>query len=292
MNMPAEASDIYTAYRNQWSFAGAGNLTPTPTHIDLELVKGCNVRCVYCPQSALKTTPIFMSTVRALLWLAQAKGVLSIKFNWRGEATLHPDFTEIIDYAASLGFADLMLNTNGMYPDSLTESIAKLDTVIFSIDGYRQTIQSALRSGTMLEIIWGNIYVLLQNATHPIIKVNFTECEKNRGEKEKVKERCAKAGIEFVCRKEAPRTGNGRINLPRVMCPFPFQRLTVAYDGRVAPCCVPWHDNLYVGNLRTQSLVAIWHGAAINKIRQDAKAKTYREEACLKCTSFSSYQSR
>ncbi|MDI6756428.1 MAG: radical SAM/SPASM domain-containing protein [Endomicrobiia bacterium] len=292
MQLLYPTSKAYEDYREQWRRAGEGLITAAPTHLDLELVRGCNAACVYCPASKEKQKPVFMNTNNAIALLKQAKeiNVQSVKFNWRGEATLHPDFAEIIDYAKGLDFVDLMLNTNGMYPNSLTRSISKLDTIIFSIDGSRQITQTELRCGTMLEIIWGNIGVLLDEISHPLIKVNFTECKENENEKEKVRAQCAGKGIKFVCRKEAPRTGNGRINLPRKPCPFPFQRLTVAYDGRVAPCCVPWDDNFYIGDLNKQTLLDIWHGDRIKRIREDAMAVNYREEACLNCTSYQAYK--
>ena len=40
-------------------------------------------------------------------------GVSSIKLNYRGEPSLHPEIVSFVSQAADHGFPDIMMNTNG-----------------------------------------------------------------------------------------------------------------------------------------------------------------------------------
>jgi len=53
----------------------------------------------------------------------------------------------------------------------------------------------------------------------------------------------------------------------RRVCPEPFSRLAVNFDGRVSVCCVDWSFGTIVGDLRTQSLSEVWNGEALRRFR-------------------------
>lgn len=284
----------YKWYRHQWNKAGRGKLLPHPVHIDLELVKGCDAACSYCPASKSRHRR-HMHTSSAIQWLSEArKSCYSVKLNWRGEAALHPDFLAILEHVGGLNFTDVMLNTNGMHGQVLHPAIT---TLAFSLDSLHQDVQSALRPGTVVKTIHHNIeWAVYQRDHHPSgnpkrLRVNFTECESNKNDKADVASFCHQRNIELIVRKEAPRN-EGRITLPRKMCPFPFQRLTVAYDGRVYPCCVPWDGRnvIQVGHLRRDSFEDVWTGKAMALIRKDSKSVHYENPVCKTCTSYISYK--
>lgn len=304
------ALDLYTEYRQQWADAGQGKITPVPTHIDLELSSACNFRCPMCPQAEKEVAfkKDFMDTDRAvgLLWEAKQLGVRSVKLNWRGESTLHPDFQWIVRAAKKLKFDDLMLNTNGSWDynnTDLHESVRSFDTLIFSIDTFDPEKAKKLRPGVPLKTVLFNFMEIALNrhkfGTPSRLKINFTLQKENADEVDKVK-RCAETyhadlSIRPVFPRNPPKVGEyfdeTKVHvMGRKNCGFPFQRLVVAHDGKVAPCCVPWSNNLWVGDVTKQSLRDIWEGEDLRRIREDAMKAAYSHPTCVNCTSWSSYE--
>ena len=301
-------SKRYDAYRLKWAEAGAGTIQSTvPIHMDIELASACNYKCPMCPQSEIKVSfaKDFMDTMLALNLLTEAAriGVSSIKLNWRGEAVLHPEFARIAMYAKKLDFADLMLNTNGSHTKpEVRAAVHNMDTLIFSIDTLKPDVAEVIRPGGPLEDVLFNLdcAVIARNihGSPKRIRVNFTRQKENWDEVEAIQAYCDKLGVECYIKPVFPRnppkvgqyydeskfTVKGRKN-----CQFPFQRLTVAFDGRVAPCCVPWEDTLYIGNLNHQTIQQVWRSMNLFDIQKDAKSADYKHPTCVGCTSWASY---
>lgn len=287
--------ESYAAYRRQWEGAGQGLLTAAPTHMDIELTTACNLKCAYCPQTQ-KHSADNIDYDNAIAWLHAAKeaGVLSVKLNWRGESTLHPRFNNIFYFAALLKFEDLMLNTNGMYPPEVRPFIHKADTLIISLDSLDGEILQQLRSGSDKDIIVANLHAAVaarESYGWPQrIKINFTECTENRIETVAMQTFCDELKIELVQRKMFPRVQGLQVPHLRKPCGFPFQRLTVGWDGKVYPCCVPWWDeSLCVGDLRKETIAEIWHGEKMSAIRAAVAKAEYEHPVCVNCTSWASY---
>lgn len=51
------------------------------------------------------------------------------------------------------------------------------------------------------------------------------------------------------------------------ICPTPFYMLNIHSDGLVSPCCVEYQKKLIIGDVKTQSLLDIWNGEALHKLR-------------------------
>lgn len=280
----------YETYRKEWERAGQGHRPSRPIHLDLELVKGCNGGCSYCPST---NGFCYMNFQDALHWSedAKASGVLSLKVNWRGEPTLYPHLIPFVERVKEMGFIDLMINTNGGFPFDLLSTLCLFTTVVFSIDTLDVELHQRLRPGINLDVVKRNIETLSCMSRRPrILRVNITETSLHTEQHIKEVSLWAQSlGVEVNIRPQAPRTG-GKITLPRKRCPSPFQRLTVAWDGKVSPCCIPWDDSLVVGDLREQSLLEVWNGEYMRGIQQDALDVDYNHSVCQNCTSYASYQ--
>lgn len=298
----------YKDYRTQFIESGKGIETQAPTHLDIELASVCNFRCPICPQAEtfVDWHKGFMPAELALRLLDEAEkiGVMSIKLNWRGEATLHPEFALIARTANRLGFVDTMLNTNGAYSDvDIAESIRHLNTVIFSIDTLDPQKAQKLRPGKGLEIVLQNFEELAKQrkftGSPQVLRINFTLQKDNWDEQEAIKAYAEKWGAEYFIKpvfpRNPPKAGEYFPEekfdvLGRKNCGFPFQRLVVAHDGRVAPCCVPWNDTLFVGDVNKQSLLEIWSSPELKAIRDAAIKADYQHPTCVGCTSWASYE--
>ncbi|MEL6342701.1 MAG: radical SAM protein [Myxococcota bacterium] len=85
-------------------------------HIELHLGQFCNNRCVFCVSGQLteqgRAAPVSTDELLARLDEAAASGVRGVTL-LGGEPTLHPDFLTVLDRVVALGFAQIVLFTNG-----------------------------------------------------------------------------------------------------------------------------------------------------------------------------------
>jgi radical SAM protein with 4Fe4S-binding SPASM domain len=90
------------------------------------------------------------------------KSIIGIHYNYRGEATLNPDFAKMIKYAHEKCFRT-SLSTNGMLIDKYTDELVRsgLDTILFAVDGSTRAAQEKYRIGSNLAKIKENIKLLV-----------------------------------------------------------------------------------------------------------------------------------
>ena len=70
------------------------------------------------------------------------------------------------------------------------------------------------------------------------------------------------------------------------VCAKPWQRMTIAYDGRVHQCISDYSGRKILGDASKESLQKIWKGEFSEAIRQAFKKHTYLESnpACHLCS--------
>ena len=70
----------------------------------------------------------------------------------------------------------------------------------------------------------------------------------------------------------------------RVVCPEPFSKLAINFDGTVSICCVDWSHGTVVGDLKESSLADIWHGSKLKEFRlKHLQGKRSEIPACAGC---------
>jgi MoaA/NifB/PqqE/SkfB family radical SAM enzyme len=83
--------------------------------IHLELTNICDFNCVFCPKTFMTRKPGYMDTelaLRAISEIGKHGMAEKVTFHVMGEPTLHPDFFDILDHAASEN-VPVGLTTNG-----------------------------------------------------------------------------------------------------------------------------------------------------------------------------------
>lgn len=290
-------------YRTSWE--NAFHKDPQiPLNIDLELARVCNLTCPFCflnsdtYKQQLSGRARFMASELALKVLLQASqiGVPAVKFNWRGESTLHPKFAEICLFAArKCGFYDILVNTNGNCSDIALQGLLYCSKVMISVDSFNPKTYETLRQGGDLERAKYCIKWLIKNKHQNIwirrvkSKVNETEdfakdCHKLYGDAVNVSEHhCFTRGCGEI--------GSVPVNAERTYCGYPSQRLVVAVDGGVFPCCVDYKGTMPIGNVNTDSIIGIWNGSYLKTLRNSLRKNNVpRETQCGNCTSFMAYK--
>ena len=81
-----------------------------------------------------------------------------------------------------------------------------------------------------------------------------------------------------------------QVTIGRRRCPQPFQRLVIARDGRVSPCCADWNQEYIVGNIFENSLLEIWNGSKMQYMRNiQNKVELDKIKICKNCYVKESY---
>jgi len=89
--------------------------TAAPYKVDVALTYGCNIQCPHCYNEASR---LAMPSLPNSHWFRVFDKIVELGIPHviltGGEATLHPDFLKIIEYADHLGLV-VGLNSNGRY---------------------------------------------------------------------------------------------------------------------------------------------------------------------------------
>jgi radical SAM protein with 4Fe4S-binding SPASM domain len=298
----------FQSYRDAWKNAET-ETPPVPLNVDIELTSVCNLRCPFC----FTVEPNFKGIVktesmRFILFDYAFKaidechniGVPALKFNWRGESTLHRDFNRITRYAKDKkSFHELLLNTNGNVPEENFEGLMNLTKVMFSCDSFNPTTYQKMRVKGNLEKLKNTIKFLIKR-NHPniwlrrvITQVNKNEdfkddCIKIFGDKVNVSEHYEFDRIS----NQKPLSDEERICLVnRRYCGYPSKRLVIACTGKIFPCCIDYNGEMRLGNISENSIKEIWNGETLHRLRDSLKSNIFYSEACKNCHSWMGYDS-
>ncbi len=64
---------------------------------------------------------------------------------------------------------------------------------------------------------------------------------------------------------------------------MPWERMTVAWDGTVVPCCFDYDLKYVLGHLRRESLLDIWNGSRLSRLREEFVANKVTNPLCKNC---------
>jgi hypothetical protein len=174
-----ERSQRYQDYRKAWD-ERAETMDPGefPIHMDVETVATCDLKCgsnqknpegfcqVWTHEHIRKLgfedkhynrpdhiPKGMMDPYKFYNLVSEARdaGVMSVKLNYRGEPSLHPDIDTFVLFCAKEGFEDIMMNTNGnggarKDPEIFAKIVkAGITSLNFSVDSSCQSTYSKQR---------------------------------------------------------------------------------------------------------------------------------------------------
>lgn len=303
----------YSSYRAAWDNADKID-PPVPINLDIEMSSICQLACSMCYWgdsdfgSSMKTLDHdgkpkkrFMSfeTARALIDEADQIGIPAIKTNFRGESTLNPEFSKIISYAATKSFHDILVNTNGYCNDHAIEGLMKATKCMISLDSTDPKIYPQIRVKGNMDRVF-EVIRELKRRKHPNLWIRrvITTINKDEPFVERVKElfgQDTKVSEHFTFDRNHYQhlsLENDFKNWARMYCTYPSVRLVVLANGRVVACCVAWSEETLVGEWPKQSLLEIWNGEPIKRLRATLRSNDLQDapELCRNCTSFMAYK--
>lgn len=288
---------VYIEYRKKWD-ENPKHLEPGnfPIHIDIEVTSFCNLRCPFCATtysgSEIKNGFMEWEIVKKVLDEAGEQGAYACKFNMRGEPLLHKELGRFIKYAKKKGIIDVFFNTNGAL---LTEEKARmlidsgLDRLTVSFEGFKKTMYEKHRVGANFERVVANVEKLRElrnrlNSNKPKIRIQAVLIPglKNRIEKfisfwkDKADQVSYNEMLDYISNTIKPVKSSW-------VCPFPYQRIMVMWDGTITTCYNDFFGKLAMGNVHSTTLKECWI-SSLGWLRKLHKAgRAHEIEACAEC---------
>ena len=261
----------------------------------------CNFRCSFCPtgeKSLLgeyKRPKGMMSYELYEKILNQIsdyqKGTVhkikSLLLYKDGEPLLNKKLPEMIQLAKKLNICKhVLVTTNASFLDEeYSEKLlnAGLDSLRVSVQSLTQeNFHKITRTKLNYEKIKSNVkkFYELRNKMkkNTQVIISYVDSE-NFGEKIKSKfvDECEKFSDRVIIhpvmgwtrsevydwRNGIKRKENGELKV----CPDPFSRFTVNFDGTVSVCCVDWSHGTLVGDLNNETFSDVWNGKRLKEFR-------------------------
>jgi radical SAM protein with 4Fe4S-binding SPASM domain len=217
-----------------------------------------------------------------------------------GESLLHPAFDEALAYACGNGLdAGMSCNPFALSRDKAVRLFrAKPAWLLLALDGhddrsfellrgmpnaYGQTLANTLEAlncwqkyspGTRLQLS------VVDNPAYPGIVEEVAHFWKEN------------YGIEVFRKPFSTWTGvdqdinSMRKNTPakrRLPCATPWERLSVAFDGTIIPCCRDYNNIYSLGNASTDSLLSVWNSEKMQCIRSEVRSGMVVNTLCRNC---------
>lgn len=137
------------------------------------LTNRCNIKCVTCYSipNMKDETLSFEKTCERLVFY-RAKGAYKLTL-LGGEPTMYKNLNELIDFARTVGYTFVRINTNGMFNKKIFDKIInKIDVFCFSLDGHTEALNEIIRTGSTWNVILRNINEVRK--IKPDVRVNCT----------------------------------------------------------------------------------------------------------------------
>lgn len=271
-----------------------------PLKLHLEPTSHCNLRCVMCPQSLGATQGngyMDMDLYRKIIDEAR-RFVLEINLFFRGEPLLHPKIVEMVRIAEGAGIA-VHLNTNatllrGKVIDELLD--AGLSKLTVSFDGGEKETYERMRRGAKFERTLENTRAFLRakaargssrpytaiqvirffdpSLPGPTLPQEFVQLFDGLPVDEFDPIWAHGWAGTMLDSKDFRAAPYGHNFYP---CNWLWKSLAVCWDGRVATCCGDFGPAEVFGDLREQSLLDVWNGEQMVRIRRLHREKSLKE---------------
>lgn len=303
----------YYLYRLKYRYANHLNLNK-PVDVSLELAASCQLACRYCYWDKPKELPfkpgiMKYNTAELIIADAASIGVNSIKFNYRGEATLNPDFSKILLFAKSEStksiFIDRILNSNFMFNsdrEDIFNAMNTLTKVKVSFDSFIPEVMEHQRNKSIHSKIMKNIDIFYHHKnrknTELVIQAVRTNLNKNEDIEKQAKDRWPDAVISIrdmvsgrVDKDLSEFENKKRDDSDRQSCLQFHNRLIFDWQGNAQGCCPDIKSKLQLGNIHEKSIYEIFNSDKAKKIRKSLKDKSaFNLEPCKSCSSYESYK--
>lgn len=263
----------YLEYRKQWNEAESGQYIPKhPLHIEIGLTSYCNLHCKMCFRNAQNHSAskrhMPLEVVQTIANQCKHMGIAAVALGEGSEGLLHPQIEEIIQIFSEIGLLDYFVMTNGIL---LNEDISKIliennvDRLNISIDAALPDTYQRIRGGD-LEKLENNIDTFLKcrgSRKRPLLRVSFVKQQENYQEVQKFLEKwSAKADIVDFQDMVDYRNVDTLLEIDKkidYICPLPFTKMCIRWNGDIYPCTNPYQKYFRIGNIKEMTIEEAWN---------------------------------
>lgn len=292
--------------------------TGGPVGLSVEPTTHCNLRCSECPsgQRAFSRPTGSITTDNFEKWIHHFKrSVVWLNLYFQGEPLLHGNFIQMVRIAKEHQFYT-MTSTNGHFlnKDLCSALVSSgLDRIVISLDGLDQESYESYRKGGSLAKVLEGIDCLTAmkrhtGSKHPYVVIQFLVLKSNEHQISSIKKMINQPGVDEIQLKSAqfydyehghplmPETdqysrykklSDGRYDLKnRFMnkCRRLWYSCVVTWDGQMIPCCYDKDADYPMGSLETETMKAIWKGAAYQRFRKKLFTDRKGIPICTNCS--------
>ena len=289
----------YKEYRKNWiEYAKTQHVSEYPLLVDLELASVCNLKCPMCYtissdfKEKVNTTLMDFGLFKRIIDEIGGK-VPAVRLSLRGEATLHKEFVECITYAKSHGVREVSTLTHGgkLTGDFLKKVIdAGIDWITISIDGVGETyekIRKPIKFSDILDHLKEIKRYKEEHGLHkPVIKVQgiWPAIMENP---QLYYDTLSPVSDLVAFNPLIDYLGNDHDieYLDNFSCPQQYQRLVIGADGLVMKCSNDEETQEVIGDIKKESVHAVWHSEAMTRVREMHKQPRgfMQSPVCRKC---------
>lgn len=272
----------------------------------VDLTATCNAQCPHCPRISMPEERSRGNMPAHVLErsIAEAKkhGITEIRLYSTAEPTLHPQFDEIVARLKREGFT-VCVSTNAATLKQHVEALASVDVLQYSIEGWDEASYEKFRYPLKFERVRRNIAAFWEQVqgrkTRPLITCNLlltrsTDIEAFVACWGPYVDRIT---VGFLMGTTVYRNGafvdehNPAIDddylehdvVADGICAYPFEVVTVAYDGKIALCCEDFTAEMPLGTI-DDGIAAIGDNVALQRVRRQFYAG--RPDVCRGCNFF------
>jgi radical SAM protein with 4Fe4S-binding SPASM domain len=251
-----------------------------PTHVDLEVASACQMRCPMCYTTYMadeKKGLMKLDLFKKLVDECAEQRVYSVRLSWRGEVLLNKKFIEMITYAYSKGIPEVAFLTNAeLLTEKLCYAIVEsgIKWISISADGVDDIYNEIRAPGEFNDTI-SKVALLKKirddsGKRYPLIRVqSVASAAMNNGEKFHDKWSSIADRINLIADEIRDfSVFNDEDFQKYYFCDRPWNRLTVAYDGKVHNCVADYNGEWILGDASELSLKKIWSGERANFARE------------------------
>lgn len=311
------AAQIVTSYHRA-RFTGVPVIQGLPISISFEPTTSCNLRCPECPSGLRSFTratgmlgqPLFQNVIDQL-----APTLSYLTFYFQGEPYLHPQFLDMVQYAASRNiYTATSTNAHYLKDENARLTVESgLDRLIISIDGTTQdTYQSYRVGGSLEKVIEGARNIIawkkkLKSIT-PHVMFQFLVVKPNEHQIPEVYTLAKQIGVDQVVLKTAQiydyangsdlipeqdqysryrKMNDGSYTIKNSLdnhCWKMWHSCVITWDGKIVPCCFDKDAHHVLGDLTENSFEEVWNGEAYNTFRASLLRSRSEIEICKNCT--------
>jgi radical SAM protein with 4Fe4S-binding SPASM domain len=291
---------------------GEASPIPAPFLVYIEPTSFCNIKCKFCPNPKIDNNKkSFMSDEIFAKIISDIKGLAAepkvVKFCGVGESLMHPKLPEMIKSVRENNTtANIIMYTNGtLLNPELNRKIvdAGLNQINISVNALNDEDYFDI---TRVKIDFvkyvANIRDLYENRKQLKIYVKINHLAVPTKEQEQlffetfgdISDHISIEGISHIFpefysfgeKHDEVRYGGNEAKKQQI-CAICFKTLNVNSDGTVSPCSVDWGHKVIVGDIKNETLNAIWNGEKLRELRKRFCLGTIgKDEACFDCEDY------